>query len=306
MNRYFTYSIVLCLCLVSSFPGNCGSLVYFDPELAMELISKLDFVENENQIFNQRVETINRELEAKQQDLAQMEKDLTRLKDLEMKKDYDELVEIYNTKFSEFEKFFKESEGEISEKRKKVQEAIENGLISIVNEIAAKNRYDFVIEYGSGNILLADRKWDITEDIVAEYSRRFSSIYEMKTGEEKSPPQLSLSPAETRLYHLGCKYLEENNPDKALIVWQKMTSESGARHYSIAVSSGCDLEELKNDMDEIRNDAPVFLLPMPMTEKTCYRTHYGLFCTNAEAQNALDHLVDSKPQYFRAYILKLD
>ncbi len=287
------------------YSSQCGELVYFDPDLAMELISKLDFVEEENRAFNERVSVINEEMRKMQQELTDMEKELSRLKELEMKNDFESLAKVYSEKFKVFEKYFEESNNEISEKRKSIQKEIETSLIAIVNEIATKKNYEMVIEYGQGNIILANPELDITSRVVEAYKSNYRDVHdEIDSGKKESPPTV-MTAAETRLYHLGYRYLEENNPGKAAMVWQRMISQTGKVHYSIALHSDCNIDIIKSELEKLSDYSPSFFLPLPMSSKPCYRILYGLFKTKAEAQKELDSLIQSHPEYFKAYLMRI-
>ncbi len=267
-----------------------GGVVFFNPDEALSQLREEGFFKKENKVFNRRVGMVNKRLKKRQKELNSLKKELIKLKKMGQREDLKKLTEEYKKKMKEFKKYLKKSNEKISGKRREIKKVIEESLLSIVNEYAASNDCNVVLEKRSGSIVFARPKWDITDRIVDIYVQRFNSLKDVRQGDEFKSEKESLSRSDDRLFNLGMKYFKENSFDQASMVWERMINQSDRANYTIILQSSCKEKEIKSIFKDLTSLDQLFILSVPMSSKSCYRVCYGLYKDKVQAQKNLDGL----------------
>lgn len=298
----FVFTVVF-LC---PFPVTGGRVVYFNPDSALDQLRKQGFFKKENKAFNRKVGVVNKRLKNMQKELSDIKQELIKLKKMDQQEDLEKLTKKYKKKLKKFRKYLKESNEKISEKRREVKGAVEESLLTIVNEYAARKNYNVVLEENSGSIVFVHPKWNITDKVVDIYIQRFNSLKEATEGSEFKPDENKLTKSKDRLYHLGMKYFKEQSYDQASMVWERMLEQSESTIYTVILQTSCQEKEIKKIFEELESSDTVFLLTVPMSSRSCYRICHGLFENKAQAQKNLDSLrLNGKISFPNAYIFNL-
>lgn len=122
--------------------------------------------------FKKQVDKLQVDLKKQQQDLDGL-KDRLEKKALVMKEDERrEMEKDYQRKMRDFERSYKDSQGELQLKDNELTRELLQQLQTVIAEYGKNGNYTVILELSSSSVLYGDPKVDLTDQIIAAYNKR--------------------------------------------------------------------------------------------------------------------------------------
>lgn len=122
--------------------------------------------------FKQEVDKLQVDLKKQKEDLESLREQLEK-KALVMKEDERRNLELqYQRKLRDFERAYKDSQGELQLKDNELTAEILKELQGIIQEYGKREGYTLILENSSSTVLYTDSGADLTQQVIQEYDKR--------------------------------------------------------------------------------------------------------------------------------------
>jgi outer membrane protein len=122
--------------------------------------------------FKKQVDKMQGTLQKQKEQIDNMKTDIEK-KSLVMKEDdRRNLEKDYQKKMRDFERSYKDSQGELQLKDNELTADLLKELQEIIEEYGKRNGYTMILERSSSSVLYGDPTIDLTEQIIQEYDRK--------------------------------------------------------------------------------------------------------------------------------------
>lgn len=163
------YGLALAMVLVTSASAQDIKIGYVDLQRAL----------NDSEAGKKAKEEFKKQVDKLQVDLKKQKDQLDSLKDrlekkaLVMKEDERrEMEKDYQRKLRDFERNYKDSQGELQLKDNELTRDLLQELQAVIAEYGKKGNYTVILELSSSSVLYGDPKVDLTDQIIAAYNKR--------------------------------------------------------------------------------------------------------------------------------------
>jgi outer membrane protein len=163
------YALALAMVLVTSASAQEIKIGYVDLQRAL----------NESEAGRKAKEDFKKQVDKLQVDLKKQKDELDGLKNrlekkaLVMKEDERrEMEKEYQRKLRDFERNYKDSQGELQLKDNELTRDLLQQLQVVIAEYGKNGNYTVILELSSSSVLYGDPKVDLTDQIIAAYNKR--------------------------------------------------------------------------------------------------------------------------------------
>jgi outer membrane protein len=120
-------------------------------------------------VFSKKVEKVQAELKAKQEELDTSKGELERQGSLLSEEARAEKERNYQYKLRDFQRLYKDSQEELQREDAELSERILKGLQSVIEKIGKQGDYGLILEKSHGAVLFSSITNDITEQVIKMY-----------------------------------------------------------------------------------------------------------------------------------------
>ena len=124
--------------------------------------------------LQRKAEDLETDLNAKQEELKKLKGEIDSKRSIWNKEMLNTKEELFVSKSRAFETQFREYNEEINNKKQAEEAAIIEEFAGIVEELAKKRGYTYVIERSLGGLLYAEPENDLTAEVIKIHNKRFS------------------------------------------------------------------------------------------------------------------------------------
>jgi outer membrane protein len=163
------YALALAMVLVTNASAQELKIGYVDLQRAL----------NDSEPGRKAKEEFKKQVDKLQVDLKKQKDELDGMKDrlekkaLVMKEDERrEMEKDYQRKLRDFERSYKDSQGELQLKDNELTRALLQELQTVIAEYGKNGSYTVILELSSSSVLYGDPKVDLTDQIIAAYNKR--------------------------------------------------------------------------------------------------------------------------------------
>ena len=163
------HALALAMVLVTSASAQEIKIGYVDLQRAL----------NDSEAGRKAKEDFKKQVDKLQVDLKKQKDELDGLKDrlekkaLVMKEDERrEMEKDYQRKLRDFERNYKDSQGELQLKDNELTRDLLLQLQGVIAEYGKQGNYTVILELSSSSVLYGDPKVDLTDQIIAAYNKR--------------------------------------------------------------------------------------------------------------------------------------
>jgi outer membrane protein len=163
------YALALAMVFVTSASAQEIKIGYVDLQRAL----------NDSEAGRKAKEDFKKQVDKLQVDLKKQKDELDGLKDrlekkaIVMKEDERrEMEKDYQRKLRDFERNYKDSQGELQLKDNELTRDLIQELQGVISEYGKKGNYTVILELSSSSVLYGDPKVDLTDQIIAAYNKR--------------------------------------------------------------------------------------------------------------------------------------
>ena len=167
--KVWLHALALVMLLATSASAQEIKIGYVDLQRAL----------NDSEAGRKAKEDFKKQVDRLQVDLKKQKDDLDSLKDrlekkaLVMKEDERrEMEKDYQRKLRDFERSYKDSQGELQLKDNELTRDLLQELQGIIAEYGQRGNYTVILELSSSSVLYGDPKVDLTDQIIAAYNQR--------------------------------------------------------------------------------------------------------------------------------------
>ncbi len=121
-------------------------------------------------LFQKKVERIQKDLKAKQDELAKLKEDLERQSVLLSEEARLEKQSSYQNSLKEFKRLYEDAQDELRREDAKLSERIIKELRKVIDGYGKKEGFDLILEKNQSAVLYRSSKLDITSDIIKLYN----------------------------------------------------------------------------------------------------------------------------------------
>ncbi len=173
IKRLAQVSISILILLALTLPAVAGpqKIGYANLQKALNECEAGQVAKDNLQKSATRLET---DLNAKQEELKKMKTEIDSKRAIWNKETLSAKEELFMNKSQAFEKLFRASNEEINKKKQAEEAAIIDEFAQIVEELAKKRGYSYVIERSLGGLLYASADDDLTAEVIKIHNKRFS------------------------------------------------------------------------------------------------------------------------------------
>lgn len=125
-------------------------------------------------LLEEAAKKLEDELNVEQEALKKMKDEMDKMSDIWNKETKDAKENEFKTRSQEFQNKYLKYRDDLDNKRQERENAIIEDLRVIVDELAKKKGYSYVLERSLGGILYAPPADDLTDDIIKTYNRRYA------------------------------------------------------------------------------------------------------------------------------------
>lgn len=163
------YALALAMVLVTSASAQEIKIGYVDLQRAL---NDSEAGKKAKEEFKKQVDKLQVDLKKQKDELDSM-KDRLEKKALVMKEgERREMEKDYQRKLRDFERNYKDSQGELQLKDNELTRDLIQDLQAVIAEYGKKGNYTVILELSSSSVLYGDPKVDLTNQIIAAYNKR--------------------------------------------------------------------------------------------------------------------------------------